>query len=107
MSSQVEKTGVLPGDFPFPITTGRQESRYLTWIRNHSNYMAVRGPVDYLRAVGILVRGAIINFLIGLPYLLLAAVLVAALNLLPDTPGFYVTPVVLALALGWVLLFRP
>ena len=29
----------------------------------------------------------------------------AALNLLPDTPGFYVTPVVLALALGWVLLF--
>ena len=105
MSSQVEKTGVLPGDFPFPITTGRQESRYLTWIRNHSNYMAVRGPVDYLRAVGILVRGAIINFLIGLPYLLLAAVLVAALNLLPDTPGFYVTPVVLALALGWVLLF--
>ncbi len=70
MSSQVEKTGVLPGDFPFPITTGRKESRYLTWIRNHSNYMAVRGPVDYLRAVGILVRGAIINFLIGLPYLL-------------------------------------
>ena len=105
MSSQVEKTGVLPGDFPFPISTGRKESRYLTWIRNHSNYMAVRGPVDYLRAVGILVRGAIINFLIGLPYLLLAAVLVAALNLLPDTPGFYVTPVVLALALGWVLLF--
>ena len=105
MSSQVEKTGVLPGDFPFPITTGRKESRYLTWIRNHSNYMAVRGPVDYLRAVGILVRGAIINFLIALPYLLVAAVLVAALNLLPDTPGFYVTPVVLALALGWVLLF--
>ncbi len=105
MSSQVEKTGVLPGDFPFPIATGRKESRYLTWIRNHSNYMAVRGPVDYLRAVGILVRGAIINFLIGLPYLLLAAVLVAALNLLPDTPGFYVTPVVLALALAWVLLF--
>ena len=105
MSSEAVETGVEPGDFPFPITEGQKESRYLTWIRNHSNYMAVRGPVDYVRAVGVLVRGALINFLIALPYLLVAAILVATLNLLPDAPGFYVTPVVLALALAWVFLF--
>ncbi len=105
MSSEVEKTGVLPGDFPFPIATGRKEARYLTWIRNHADYMAVRGPVDYVRAVGVLVRGALINFLVGLPHLLGAAVLVAAFNLLPDTPGFYLTRVVMVVAVAWVLLF--
>lgn len=62
------------GEFPFPLTNGPQESPYLTWLRNHSNYMAVRGFLDYLRSIGVLVRGIIVNFLIFLPYLLVVAI---------------------------------
>jgi hypothetical protein len=105
MPDEVVKTGVGPGDFPFPISDGPQESRYLTWIRNHSNYMAVRGLFDYFRAVAVLVRGALVNALVGLPFLLLIAVLVAMLHVLPAAPGFYVTRVVLVLALAAVVLF--
>jgi len=37
------------GDFPYPLTKGPKESRYLTWLRNHSNYMTTRGFLDYLQ----------------------------------------------------------
>jgi hypothetical protein len=56
------------------------ESRYLTWIRNHANYMAVRGWSDYFRAVGVLISGAFVNFLVLLPVLLVIAVPVAGLT---------------------------
>jgi hypothetical protein len=69
------ETNVEPGEFPFEIQ--EEESRYLTWVRNHANYMAVRGLTDYLRAVSVLMRGIAINFLIFLPILLLASGLVA------------------------------
>lgn len=62
------------GNFPYPIIDGPYESRYLTWIRNHSNYMAERGILDYLRMVAVLVRGILINFLTLLPHLLFASV---------------------------------
>ncbi len=62
------------GDFPFPLTKGARESRYLTWLRNHSNYMATRGFLDYLRLVAVLVRGMLINFLTMLPIFLLLGV---------------------------------
>ena len=65
------------GAFPFSLTGGPEESPYLTWLRNHSNYMAARGLSDYLRAVAILGRGMIVNFLIFLPYLLLVAIILA------------------------------
>ena len=47
----------------------------MTWVRNHSNYMAERGFLDYMRIVAVLVRGILINFLTLLPYFLLAALL--------------------------------
>ncbi len=72
-------TKVNPGDFPFPLTNGPEESRYLTWLRNHSNYMATRGFLDYLRAVGVLVRGILINFLILMSLLLMVSLVVAYL----------------------------
>ena len=67
-----------PGTFPFPLPDGSEESPYLTWIRNRSNYMAVRGLFDYSRAIGILLRGIAVNFLIFVPYLLLVSLAVAA-----------------------------
>lgn len=66
---------VKPGEFPYPLLDGPRESRYLTWVRNHSNYMAERGFLDYLRIVAVLVRGVLINFLTLLPYLLLTALI--------------------------------
>ncbi len=62
------------GDFPYPLSEGKQESPHLMWLRNHSNYMVVRGFLDYLRSAGILVRGIIVNFLIFLPCLLSIAI---------------------------------
>lgn len=60
--------------FPFALSDGAQESRYLTWVRNHSNYMAVRGFLDYMRITGVLIRGILLNFLIFLPVLLVIAI---------------------------------
>ena len=68
-----------PDGFPFPLIIGPDESRYLTWLRNHSNYMAERGFLDYMRIVAVLVRGILVNFLTLLPYLLVGALIVGVL----------------------------
>jgi hypothetical protein len=67
------------GDFPYPLTKGPEESRYLTWLRNHSNYMATRGFLDYLRIGGVLVRGVVLNFLVLLSLLLVVSLVVGHL----------------------------
>ena len=66
-------------EFPFPLSRGARESHYLTWLRNHSNYMATRGLLDYFRMAGVLLRGIILNFLIVLSLLLLISIAVALL----------------------------
>lgn len=93
------------GEFPFPLTNGPQESPYLTWLRNHSNYMAVRGFLDYLRSIGVLVRGIIVNFLIFLPYLLVVAIGLGYSHHAMLKYPFYGTLSVLSLAFVWILLF--
>ena len=55
------------GDFPFALTDGPSESRFLTWLRNHSNYMAVGGFLDYLRIAAVRTRGIFSNALIFSP----------------------------------------
>ena len=96
---------VESGEFPFPLTGGPAESPYLTWLRNHSNYMATRGLLDYLRAASVLVRGVIVNFLIFLPYLLVVAIALSlAHNWMLDHP-FRLTLGALALAVAWILIF--
>ena len=76
---------VETGEFPYPLTDGPDESRYLTWVRNHSNYMAERGFLDYFRIAAVLVRGIVINFLTLLPYLLVVSLLLGlAYNTLLD-----------------------
>ena len=64
---------VSRGEFPYRIIEGPEESRYLTWVRNHSNYMAERGFLDYMRIVAVLVRGILVNFITILPFLMLVA----------------------------------
>jgi hypothetical protein len=98
-------TRIEYGEFPFPLSDGPRESRYLTWLRNHSNYMAVRGFLDYLRSIGVLVRGIIVNFLIFLPYLLLVSIVLGFSHHSVLAHPFRVTLTILALAVAWILLF--
>ena len=100
-----EPERIGPGEFPFPLTRGTQESPYLTWVRNHSNYMGVRGLLDYLRAGGVVVRGMIVNFVILVPYLLAVAVVLAYSHHWMREHPFVVTKGVLAVGLGWIVLF--
>ncbi len=93
------------GEFPFPLTGTATESPYLTWIRNNSNYMAPRGLLDYVRAAAVLLRGTLINFVVFLPHLLLAAVLLAySHHWLRDHP-YVLTWWTLVAAVVYVLLF--
>ena len=96
---------VDPGEFPFPITHGAVESPYLVWLRNHSNYMAVRGLSDYLRAISVLARGILVNFLIFLPYLLAISIVVAVSTYLQQPPPFLFTKIFLILFAAWILIF--
>ena len=73
----MKNESVETGEFPFKLTGGPTESPYLTWLRNHSNYMAVRGLLDYFRMVAVLVRGILINFLVVLPFLMVIALLLS------------------------------
>lgn len=66
-------------DFPYPLSTNSHESLNLKYLRNHSNYMATKGILDYFRFAGILIRGILLNFLIFLSVLLLISLLVAFL----------------------------
>ncbi|WP_200898758.1 patatin-like phospholipase family protein [Candidatus Rhodobacter oscarellae] len=74
------------GEFPYPLSDGPDESRYMTWLRNHSNYMLENGATDYLRIVAVLVRGIFLNFLILLPYFLLFGAVMAMLHLSMSIP---------------------
>ena len=105
---------IEPGEFPYPISEGPEESRYLTWIRNHSNYLTPRGFLDYLRAAAVLLRGILINFLTLLPLLLVFAILLSwwhgqrldrwnDAGAVTDSP-FILTPWVGIAALVWFLL---
>ncbi len=96
---------IKPGDFPFPLRNGSFESPYLTWIRNHSNYMGARGLLDYLRAAALLTRGMIINFLIFLPVLLIVSIVLAFAHHWMRAHPFYMTFVVFAVAVAWILIF--
>ena len=104
VTADMAKTNPRIGEFPFPITKGTGESQWLTWLRNHSNYMAVGGMLDYARAIGVLVRGVLINFLIFLPYILGVSLLVAAAYIM-KVPPFIVTKVFLGLFVLWILIF--
>lgn len=95
---------VTYGDFPFPLTHGAAESPFLTWWRNHSNYMAVGGWLDYLRIAAVLLRGIFINNLIVVPPLLFLALALSLSNDWLETGG-HMSPYVLAAVIAWIFLF--
>lgn len=97
----VSKVNVQPGEFPFPLREGSEESRYLTWIRNRSDYMAVRGLLDHARAVGVLLRGILVNLLVFLPVLLAIAIAVAAYSH-QDSRGYVTLALASVLALALI-----
>ena len=61
--------------FPLEHIQGERESSVFRYLRNHANYLAPGGFTDALRIPAILLRGIVINFLVLLPYLLLASIL--------------------------------
>lgn len=63
--------------------------------------MAGGGLFDYLRAISNVVRGLIVNLLVGLPYLLLAALGVAAMSI--SGWGFGLATVLVVVAVAWIL----
>jgi len=93
------------GAFPFPLSDSQEESRYLTWVRNHSNYMVVRGFLDYFRSISVLLRGIVLNFLIFLPALLFIAIGLAYGHHWMLANPFLLTLSTIALAAAAILLF--
>lgn len=73
--------------FPFEHTTGKREGRAVQHLREYSNYLAPKTFLDRLRLPALVPRGIIINFLIVMPYVLLATVL-TALILPPEVKSF-------------------
>jgi hypothetical protein len=99
LNNQAIDGQVKPGEFPFPLTSGPGESRFLTWLRNHANYMAVGGLQDYLRMVAVLVRGILINILVILPTFLIIALVFSLFY------GGLLTDWCAQLAAAWIILF--
>ncbi len=59
--------------FPFDHNPGEPEKRAFKHLRNHSNYLAPGGFLDWVRIAALLLRSTLSNFLIVLPLILLAA----------------------------------
>jgi hypothetical protein len=95
---------VGPGHFPYPITKGPSESRYLTWVRNHSNYLTPRGFLDYLRAAAVMLRGILVNSVTLLPLVLVGALLLAGWHDVTEH-RFLLTRWTALAVIVWFLLF--
>ena len=54
---------------------GNEEGPVFQRLRNYANYLKPHGILDAIRFPALILRGLFINFLMGLPYLLLAAFL--------------------------------
>ena len=76
--NQLENESKDPSDkktiFPFKHEQGKRESSVFRYLRNHANYLAPDGFLDKLRIPAVLLRGIVVNFLVLMPYLLLAAI---------------------------------
>jgi hypothetical protein len=61
------------GEFPFKTTRFEDETPALQHIRDYSNYLLPNGMIDAFHNLSIYVRGLIANFVLIMPFLLLAA----------------------------------
>jgi len=67
-------------EFPFEHQAGRPEGMLFRHLRNNAEYLAPNGVVDYLRIPMTVIRGMIVNLLVVLPYLMIAAMITAAIH---------------------------
>ena len=63
------------GEFPFKIDKFEDETPSTQHIRDYSNYLFPGGAMDVLRNASIYVRGLVANFVLIMPFLLIAAAL--------------------------------
>jgi len=69
--------------FPFDHKQGEKEGVIFRHLRNNAEYLAPNGIVDYLRIPITVIRGMVINLLVLLPYLLIAAIVTAIVHPTP------------------------
>jgi hypothetical protein len=113
------------GEFPFESRTLEDETPSMQHLRDYSNYLFPQGAIDVLHNASIYVRGLIANFVLIMPFLLIAAAVtiflnptVGALNY-ANVPGFqalnifnfeffvvtaYLSLILLVLGVAWGLL---
>jgi hypothetical protein len=68
------------GAFPFESRVLEDETPSLQHIRDYSNYLFPNGAVDVLDNVSIYVRGLVANFILIMPFLLIAAAFTIVMN---------------------------
>ena len=59
--------------FPFKHERGSPESSVFRHLRNNANYLAPRGPLDFIRLPALLIRGILLHFISLAPFVILAA----------------------------------
>lgn len=116
LSALMRKKGA---EFPFPHSEREGEPAALSHLRNHSNYLAPKGFIDFTRMAAVLFRGVALNGLAILPYPFALSLIVALVYgshlralaaqadvpLLAAAPRIWLTPWLLALGTLWVLLY--
>jgi hypothetical protein len=77
LSSTLNRAHVSPegsSDFPLHHEPGQTESATIRHLRNSSNYLAPGGLLEKTRIPTLLLQGILTNFMIFLPYIMLAVV---------------------------------
>ena len=77
LSSTLNRAHARPegsSDFPLHHEPGQAESATMRHLRNSSNYLAPGGLLEKMRIPTLLLRGILTNFIIFLPYIMLAVV---------------------------------
>jgi hypothetical protein len=71
-------------NFPFDHKAGTPESVTFKHLRNNSNYLAPKGVLDFLMIPALVLRGMVLNFLIIIPYVIVAVLYTALFISPPD-----------------------
>jgi len=74
LSSILNSTDQNPASFPLRMAIGKEESNALKHLRNGSNYLTPGGLIEKTRLMAVIVRGLILNFLLFLPWIMLAVI---------------------------------
>jgi Patatin-like phospholipase len=77
LSAGLETTG---GEFPFERLALEDETPAVQHLRDYSNYLFPRGAIDVLHNASIYMRGLVANFVLIMPFLLVAAALTIVLH---------------------------